>query len=83
MSKEPVYESKAIPKQFGGASRASVKIKDSFYTFEASLQKEFPAGINMDEVDMEQEWKLLYEELNSLVDDQIDEIQSAYQTASK
>lgn len=77
------YESKALPKIFGGVSRASVKIKDSFYTFEASLQKEFPAGTDMSEVEMDQEWKLLYDELNALVDEQIDDVEKTYAAASK
>ena len=72
------YESKGVVTEFGGHSRASVKIKESFYTFESSVQKNFPAGTDLSKVDMEQEWKLLFEELNANVDDQIEETEKAY-----
>lgn len=75
------YESKANPKQFGAVSRVSVKIENNFYTFESSLTKEFPNDIDINTIDMEKEWQLLWEELNSEVDNQINETQKVYEDA--
>lgn len=72
------YESKAAVKTFGGVSRSSVKIKDSFYTFEASATKDFPEDVDMNDVDMLEEFKILYNELHDQVDMQIEEVEKSY-----
>ena len=72
------YESVAVPKTFGAASRASVKIENNFYTFEASMTKEIPAGAK--NLDMDREWEILWDELNEEVDNQILETEKIYKS---
>lgn len=72
------YTSVAKVKEFGGSSKVSVKIKDSFYVFEASMVKVIPDDINPEDVDMTQEYRILYDELNAEVDEQIRETEEAY-----
>jgi hypothetical protein len=50
-------------------SRASVKIKDSFYTFEYGEDREIEDGD-----DLEQEKQNLIADCNQVVDDQIQEV---------
>ena len=56
-------------------SRASVKIKDSYYTFEASIEKQCPPEIAKDITDNEYEEvkEKLWAECNEEVDKQIEE----------
>lgn len=51
------------------ASRASVKIRDSYYTFEYSEDREIEEGD-----DLEQEKQNLIVDCNKVVDDQIQEV---------
>jgi hypothetical protein len=51
------------------ASRASVKIRDSYYTFEYSEDREIEDGD-----DLEQEKQNLIADCNKVVDDQIQEV---------
>ena len=51
------------------ASRASAKIKDSYYTFEYSEDREIEEGD-----DLEQEKQNLIADCNKVVDDQIQEV---------
>lgn len=51
------------------ASRASVKIRDSYYTFEYSEDREIEEGD-----DLEQEKQKLIADCNKVVDDQIQEV---------
>ena len=51
------------------ASRASVKIRDSYYTFEYSEDREIEDGD-----DLEQEKQKLIADCNKVVDDQIQEV---------
>lgn len=51
------------------ASRASVKIRDSYYTFEYSEDREIEEGD-----DLEQEKQNLIADCNKVVDDQIQEV---------
>lgn len=53
-------------------SRASVKIKDNFYTVEASEERVVPDGIN--DVDWKLEKQLLWDEVNTQCDNQIQDI---------
>lgn len=69
-SKKKEYESKAIITTIAATSRASVKIKESYFTVEYHEERAIPdiAG-----VDMEQERKLLWETVNNECDAQIEE----------
>lgn len=65
------YVSKAIPKVIKFSSRASIKIKDSFYTFEYGEERQID---NFDEVDLDKEKQLLIDDCNKVVDNQIEEV---------
>lgn len=69
--KKKTYEQKAITTSIKFTSRASVKIGDSFYTVEACEERLIPA---VDDVDIEQERKLLWDTVNTECDVQIEDI---------
>lgn len=71
------YKSMGKITKISGSSRASLKIMDSFYTFETSMEKCFDPE-QYDKIDFDEEWKLLFEELNEKVDDQIEEVEQTY-----
>lgn len=79
MKNEEKYVSKAYPIEFGASSRASVKIKNNFYTFEASMKKQFPNDLDMSTVNMEEEWNSIWDELNGEVDNQITDCENSYE----
>ena len=56
-------------------SRASVKINESFYTVEACEERMIP---DLDEVDIEEERKDLWNTVNQQCDDQISSILEAF-----
>lgn len=60
------------PKMIHAISRASVKIGDSFYTFEYGEDREVPPDFDMNKLDEEK--KALWEDCNNQVDEQIAEI---------
>lgn len=74
------YVSQFTPRTIGASSRASVKIEGNYYTFEASMTKELTGN---EEVDMIQEWKMLWDELNAEVDNQIIETEQLYKSVQK
>lgn len=65
------YIPKAKPTTIKFCSRASVKIRDSFYTFEYGEERQIN---NFEEVDIEKEKRALVDDCNAVVDDQIKEI---------
>lgn len=69
--KEEVYGSNAIVKTIAATSRASVKVRDNFYTVEYHEERVIPEGI---EVDIEQERALLWDTVNKECDNQIADI---------
>ena len=71
------YKSMGKITKISGSSRASLKIMDSFYTFESSMEKCFDPEL-YDKINFEEEWKLLFEELNQKVDDQIEQVEQTY-----
>lgn len=64
------YEPKAKPTMIHFVSRASVKIKDNFYTVEYGEDRQ----VDYDKVDIVEERKALIETCNLQVDSQIEEI---------
>lgn len=69
------YESKAITESIKFTSRASVKIKDCYYTVEACEERVIP---EIEGVDIEEERKLLWDTVNTECDNQIQEILQIY-----
>ena len=65
------YVSKAKVNSIKATSRASVKIKDSYYTVEYTEERIIP---DVEGVDLEAELKLLWDEANYQCDDQIEQI---------
>lgn len=65
------YEQKTISSTIKATSRASVKIKDSYYTVEYSEERIIP---DVDGVDISQERKLLWDTVNAETDGQIEDI---------
>ena len=70
------YESKAIPKTISATSRVALKIKDNYFTVEYSEERELPTDVS--DIDMEEERKLLFDDVNSIVDQQMYEIQDTF-----
>ena len=56
-------------------SRASVKIRDSYFTVEYSEERAIPVTVN---VDIEEERKALWESVNDECDNQIEEINQTF-----
>lgn len=71
MSNDTNYQSKAITTQIKATSRASVKIRDNYYTVEYTEERTIP---QVDGVDLEQERKLLWDTVNAECDNQIEDI---------
>lgn len=68
---ENKYESKAITTSIKFTSRASIKIKDSFYTIEACEERAIP---DVEGVNLEEERKLLWDTVNAECDQQLEDI---------
>lgn len=66
------YNVVGVPTKISAVSRVSLKIKDNFYTIEASEERTLP--IEQDDVDMDKEWEALFDEINSIVDGQAEDI---------
>lgn len=64
-------ESKAIITKISATSRASVKVRDNFYTVEYSEERAIPDGI---EIDLDAERQMLWDTVNSECENQIEEI---------
>lgn len=70
-----MYESKAKTTKISFTSRASIKVQtktgDNFYTVEATQEKSVP---DVEGVDVNAEWAILCDEVNTIVDDQCEQI---------
>ena len=75
MSNDTNYESKAVTTQIRATSRASVKIRDNYYTVEYTEERTIP---QVDGVDLEEERKALWDDVNAECDNQIAEIIKAF-----
>lgn len=64
-------ENKAIITKISASSRASVKIKDNFYTIEYSEERAIP---DIADIDIEKERALLWDTVNGECDKQVEEI---------
>ena len=69
--KEEEYVPLGIPTKITALSRNSVKLKEDYYTFEAIEERTFPE--NVTGIDLEKEWKAIFESVNSIVDFQYNE----------
>lgn len=71
MSNDTNYESKAITTQIRATSRASVKVRDNYYTIEYTEERTIP---QIDDVDIAKEREILWDCVNNEVDNQIEDI---------
>ena len=71
MSNDTNYTSKAIITQIRATSRASVKVRDNFYTVEYTEERTIP---QIDDVDIVKEREILWDCVNNEVDNQIEDI---------
>ena len=69
-----MYEQKAITTTIRATSRASVKIRDNFYTLEYCEERAIP---DIEGVDLDTEKRILWDAVNSEVDKQIEDIYNA------
>lgn len=67
------YQSKAVTTSIRATSRASLKIKDNFFTVEWSEERSVP-----EDCDIEKERELLWNTCNEEIDRQIDEIYDTF-----
>lgn len=65
------YIQKAVPTVIKFSSRASVNIKDHWYTMEYGEERQI---YNFDEIDLDKEKQLLIDDCNEVVDKQIEEV---------
>lgn len=68
MNNDTNYTSKAITTQIRATSRASAKIGDDFYTLEFSEERTIP---DVEGVNLEEERRLLWDDVNYSVDIQL------------
>ena len=71
MAKKAEYEIQGMVSKISATSRCAVKIKDNFYTIEASEERLFPNGAYLD---MDKEYASLFDSVNGVVDGQMNEI---------
>lgn len=64
------YEVKGIPTKITATSRCAIKIKDNYYTIELSEERKLPES----DVDLDSEYKALFDSVNGEVDRQMQEI---------
>lgn len=65
------YEQKGKTIKIRAVSRCAIKVKDNFYTIEAEEERGFTSGTG---IDVDKEWELLFNEVNTIVDNQCQEI---------
>lgn len=66
-----MYTQQAKTTKIVATSRSAIKVKDNFYTIEATEERSVP---EVEGVDIKQEWSFLFDDLNQIVDGQIEEI---------
>ena len=69
------YESKAKVTKISATSRVALKVHDNFFTVEYSEEREVP---DIDDVDLEQERHILFDDVNNIVDEQVADIQEMF-----
>lgn len=77
MAKQREYFSQAVPTLIRATSRVSVKLNESFYTFEFQEERAFPIDlIEEGQINFEKEKEMLWDEVHSQVDKQVSDIVS-------
>ena len=69
------YESQAVTTSIEAHSRISVKLNDTFYTFEFIERRDFPVDlIDENQIDLNKERELLWDEVHAQVDKQVQDV---------
>ena len=69
------YESQAVTTSIQAHSRISVKLTDTFYTFEFVEHREFPVDlIDENKIDLNKERELLWDNVHAQVDKQVQDV---------
>jgi hypothetical protein len=68
--------SKAITTSIKATSKCTIKVRDNFYSVEFSEERSIPE--NIDESSLEEERRLLWDAVNSTVDEQVADILKMY-----
>ena len=69
------YEVKGVPTKITATSRVAIKIRDNYYTVECSEERSIP---DVEGVDIEKERQALFDDVNSTVDMQIEDIYNTF-----
>lgn len=72
---ETEYVSHCTPTEIYALSRCAIKVRDNYYTVECSEKRNISS---IDGIDMEKEFELLFDELNSITDSQCQDIISTF-----
>lgn len=73
------YKIKGIPTEIKATSRVAIKIKENFYTIEATETRALPA----ENVNLDAEYAALFDSINGIVDAQCNDILHTFNTPSK
>lgn len=77
MAKQREYFSQAVPTLIRATSRVSVKLNESFYTFEFQEERAFPIDlVEEGQINFDKEKEMLWDEVHSQVDKQVSDIVS-------
>jgi len=69
------YQSQAVPTVIRANSRISVKINETFYTFEFMEERQFPIDlVEEDTIDFAKEKEMLWDEVHAQVDKQVQDV---------
>lgn len=69
------YESQAVTTSIQAHSRISVKLNDTFYTFEFVEHREFPVDlIDESKIDLNKEREILWDTVHAQVDKQVQDV---------
>ena len=69
--KKSSYRSKAKVTSISASSSTTLKIKDNYFKVEVHEERSIEDSAD---VDMQKEWEFLFDELNVVLDNQVDEI---------
>lgn len=70
------YASRATITSIKATSRAAVKIKDNYYTIEFTEERTIP---DVEGIDVDIERKILFDDVNTIVDEQVMDIVKTFQ----
>lgn len=70
--KKALYKPQAVPTTISASASTTLKIRDNYFKMEVHEERSISA--EAENVDMDKEWHFLFDELNTILDDQVDEL---------